>query len=292
MWKKLALAILFCCLTQPLSLTGQGAPTQGTAMMSEAQALSMIRSKKASAPDVGLIVVQRIEPDSGTTAVAIEALAEARSKHLHLDEHGLFANLMRVGGYIVLEYSQRSERVIQLHFATQDEAGEPQFESWYLAPPDKTYDPKTESSWGSLNKDEALMLIRRNEEFSKAFFTSAPLRRLVPLRLRRLHKIKVHQSVLLVINPTQAVAHGLDIVFFRRESMVVLEGDASGLADVRKADRYGNRGVLAVSALRNSSAATPDDKANTSRAAGTSRLPLLPEREETWAICLLVNRDS
>ena len=174
MWKKLALAILFCCLTQPLSLTGQGAPTQGTAMMSEAQALSMIRSKKASAPDVGLIVVQRIEPDSGTTAVAIEALAEARSKHLHLDEHGLFANLMRVGGYIVLEYSQRSERVIQLHFATQDEAGEPQFESWYLAPPDKTYDPKTESSWGSLNKDEALMLIRRNEEFSKAFFTSAP----------------------------------------------------------------------------------------------------------------------
>jgi hypothetical protein len=53
-------------------------------------------------------------------------------------------------------------------------------------------------------------------------------------------------------------------------------------------------GVLAVSALRNSSATTPDDNANTSRAAGTSRLPLLPEREETWAICLLfvVNRES
>jgi hypothetical protein len=176
MWKKLALAILFCCLIQPLSVTGQGAPTQGTAMMSEAQALSMIRSKKASAPDVGLIVVQRIEPDPGTRAVAMEALAQARSKHLHLEEHGLLANLMRVGGYIVLEYSQRSERVIQLHFATQGEAGEPQFESWYLAPPDKTYDSESDyrDLHEDLGKDEALMLIRRNEEFSKAFFTSAP----------------------------------------------------------------------------------------------------------------------
>jgi hypothetical protein len=83
---------------------------------------------------------------------------------------------MRVGGYVVLEYSQRSERVIQLHFATQEEAGEPQFESWYLAPPDKTYDsdPNSQASDGNLGKDEALMLIRRNEEFSKAFFTSAP----------------------------------------------------------------------------------------------------------------------
>ena len=70
------------------------------------------------------------------------------------------------------------------------------------------------------------------------------VRRLVPFGFSRLHKIKVHQSVLVVINPTQAVAHGLDIFFFRGESMVVLEGDASGLADVRKADRYGNRGGL------------------------------------------------
>ena len=68
------------------------------------------------------------------------------------------------------------------------------------------------------------------------------VRRLVPLGLRRLHKIKVHQSVLVVINPTQAAAHGLEIVFFRSESMVVLEGDASDLTDVRKAD--GNRGGL------------------------------------------------
>jgi hypothetical protein len=52
-------------------------------------------------------------------------------------------------------------------------------------------------------------------------------------------------------------------------------------------------GILAVSALENSSATTPDTKANTSRTAGTSRLPLLPKREETCAICLLfvVNRD-
>jgi hypothetical protein len=49
---------------------------------------------------------------------------------------------------------------------------------------------------------------------------------------------------------------------------------------------------LAGSALRNSSATTPDDKTHTSRAGGTCRLPLLPEREETWSICLLlvVNR--
>jgi hypothetical protein len=51
-------------------------------------------------------------------------------------------------------------------------------------------------------------------------------------------------------------------------------------------------GIAAGSALRYTSATKPAEQVNANRAAATTRLPLLPARGDTWAICFLfaVNR--
>ena len=65
---------------------------------------------------------------------------------------------------------------------------------------------------------------------------------LVPLRGGRLDKVKVHQPVLVVIDPAQTVAHGLDVFFFRAHRGVVLKGDSGGLADIGEAHWNSGRG--------------------------------------------------
>jgi hypothetical protein len=88
MTNRLPLVLIFCCLSLPLSAASQDAVAEGTGMISEEQALSLIRGQPPAASDSGLIVVHKIEPDSTAREIAAAALAEARSKHLELWENG------------------------------------------------------------------------------------------------------------------------------------------------------------------------------------------------------------
>jgi hypothetical protein len=174
MTRKLLGMLLFSCLIPPSLAFPQNPVKQETAMMTEEQALSILRSKRDSAPDAGFVVIHKIEPDASARKVGAEALAEARAQKVELYENGVLAHLLRAGGYVVLEYNQRSDMAVLLYIVTQDEAGEPLIDPLPVAPPEEASDSDSDSppAWGKMSKDDALMLIKRNEEFSEAFFHS------------------------------------------------------------------------------------------------------------------------
>src|SRR6266536_6169702 len=49
-----------------------------------------------------------------------------------------------------------------------------------------------------------------------------------------IHQIKVEQTVLVVVNPAAAGAHGLDQKFLRRGSVVMLESDARSACNINE----------------------------------------------------------
>jgi hypothetical protein len=126
-------------------------------MMSEEQALSTLRAG-ATNREAGFVVARKFQPGPGDERVAQKALDEARSRHVGLFAGGLFVNLMRAGGFVVLEYDARSERATKLHLIAADESGWPILHSWDAS--------------GNITRSEALLLIRKSEDFSKAFFSS------------------------------------------------------------------------------------------------------------------------
>jgi hypothetical protein len=125
--------------------------------MSEEQALSILRAR-ATSREVAFVVARRLEPGPGDERVAQRALDEARSRHVSLFADGLFVNLMRAGGALALEYDARSDRTVKLHLVAADESGRPVLRSWDAS--------------GDVTRSEALLLIRKSEDFSRAFFNS------------------------------------------------------------------------------------------------------------------------
>ena len=158
MTHKLLCLFFFSCLIPPVFVFSQNPIDQETGMMTEEQALSLLLSKRDNATDAGLVVIHKIEPDANSREVAEKALADARAKKVDLYEDGVLAHLLRIGGYVVLEFNKRSDLATRIHLVTMDEAGKPLTES--------------EDVDGKLSKSDALMLIKKNEEFSEAFFNS------------------------------------------------------------------------------------------------------------------------
>ena len=158
MANRLVYLLFFCFVARLVPASVQPNKTTGTDMMTEQRALSLLHSRGACAPDAGLVVIHKIEPDASTKKVAAESLAEARTKHFNLYHNGVLANVLRAGGYVVLEFDKRTDQATRLHLITLDEAGRPQFDC--------------ESVEGDLSRSDALMIIKRNEEFSDAVLRS------------------------------------------------------------------------------------------------------------------------
>ena len=68
------------------------------------------------------------------------------------------------------------------------------------------------------------------------------MRRLVDIRGRGLHEEKIHQAVLVIVDPTDAGAHGFKIIFLIGLRGILEKGDSRVLSNVGEAD--GNRSVL------------------------------------------------
>lgn len=125
-------------------------------MMTEGQALSLIQSRYNTTPTGALVVALKLQPTAEMQKAAKESLAEARSKDIALYQDGLFVNLMRAGGYVVLQFSKQTNKATRLYIVTSGAAGEPvvQFKDIH----------------GEMSRDEALMTIGKAVSFSRAFF--------------------------------------------------------------------------------------------------------------------------
>ena len=79
--------------------------------------------------------------------------------------------------------------------------------------------------------------------------TAQRMRRLVNIRRGGLYEVQIHQPVLVIIDPGDAGAHGLQVVLFLSLRGVLLKGNLRSLANVGIAD--GNSGsVLRLRHLR------------------------------------------
>jgi hypothetical protein len=157
MRSRLLFLALFC---GPLCLAFghlESARGQGKPMMSEEQAISTLRTGTTNR-EVEFIMARKFQPAPGDERIAQKALDEARSRHVGVFADGLFVSLMRAGGFVFLEYDARSERATKVYLIAADEYGRPILHSWDAS--------------GDIIKGDALLLIRKSEDFSKAFFNS------------------------------------------------------------------------------------------------------------------------
>lgn len=127
-------------------------------MMTEGQALSALRVRYSGSPNAGFVVALKIQATEETQKMSEESLAEARSKGLPIYQNGLFVNLLRAGGYVILEFDNKTEAVKRLYVVTSDTAGASVVQS--------------SDVHGDLTRNEALTIIERSANFSKAFFDS------------------------------------------------------------------------------------------------------------------------
>jgi hypothetical protein len=126
--------------------------------MTQDQALSILRTQLANPPDVGFFTVREIEASPDTRRAAQVSLDEAHQKHLALYGDGVLLDLMRTGGFAVVEFNETSGITTRFHLVTLDEAGKPVVRSHDVH--------------GKLAKSETLMLLDRNTAFSDVFLAS------------------------------------------------------------------------------------------------------------------------
>ncbi|HUL16707.1 MAG TPA: hypothetical protein VLV88_11970 [Terriglobales bacterium] len=127
-------------------------------MISEDQALSIVRARSKNAQDVEFVVAARVRPASDAQTFAEQSLAEAQSKHFDLYEKGFFIDLMRAGAYVILEIDKKTDTAKRVQAVTLDTTGQGVVQS--------------KDIHGVLGRDVALAIIHRSADFSEAFFNS------------------------------------------------------------------------------------------------------------------------
>lgn len=152
------ISLVFFSLSHLFPVPLRAASNMADAMMTQDQALSILRSSAANSSNVGFVVVHKIEPNGSTTHEAQESLNEAHLKHLDVYGEGVLVNLIGSGGFVVLEFDEKSDTATRFHLVTLDKAGKPVVQSHDIH--------------GNLSRSEALMIVKRSAEFSDAFFSS------------------------------------------------------------------------------------------------------------------------
>ena len=155
---RVACVCFFCYLSLAVSVLAQVAMNAGHQTMTEDEALSILRSRATGTLSPGFVTVGRVEATSATRHAAQESLDEVQSQHLDLYGKGIFANMMRAGGFVALEFDAKSDAATRLHLVTLDDAGEAIVQ--------------TENVDGSLSRHDALTIIARSEKLAEAFFSS------------------------------------------------------------------------------------------------------------------------
>jgi hypothetical protein len=137
----------------------QTTDNMGNRMITENQAISSLRARSANARDAGFITIRKLEPTAITWRVAQGSWNEAQLKHLEAYDRGVLIDLLRVGGFIVLEFDTKTEMALKLHLITLGEDGGIVVQSQAVD--------------GEVRRSEALMILRRSESFAEALNSSS-----------------------------------------------------------------------------------------------------------------------
>jgi hypothetical protein len=156
MTNKLPWPFIFCYLIGLMSAGAQIGANPGTVMMTESQALTVLRSRDTTGNDKDLVVIGRIAPTS--KEIAQKSLDEAQSKHLALYGKGVLADFVRGGGFTVLEFNVKTDMATKLHLVTVGDHGESVVQSFDVD--------------GDVGRSDALTILSKSEEFSNAFMRS------------------------------------------------------------------------------------------------------------------------
>jgi hypothetical protein len=158
MFKKIARLAPFYCLFLLLPARIQFAHGTSNQELTEAQARSLLRAKVVGPTDDGFVTIRQFEATANTKNLAQNCLDEAKSKHLELYREGVLVNLLRTGWFVILEFDAKTELATRLHLVTLNETGNAV--------------TKSEMVDGHLSKNEAMLLSRENESFSRAVLPS------------------------------------------------------------------------------------------------------------------------
>jgi hypothetical protein len=153
---------LLCVVLSSSLLLSSGGPQVGggrtNGMITEDQALSIVLARSKNAPDVEFVVAAKVRRAPDAQTLAQKSLADAQSKHLGLYENGFFVNLMRAGGYVILDIDKKTDAAKRVQVVTLDTTGEGLVRSRDIQ--------------GVLTRDEALAIVDRSANFSQSFFNS------------------------------------------------------------------------------------------------------------------------
>jgi hypothetical protein len=153
MMNRMPWFLVFCLLFQTSSGPVQRGDVSIGQVVTEAQALSFLRSNGTITPGSVLTAVTKVELKSAQ--LAEKSLRDATSKHLDLFGGGILLDLMRGGGYVFLESDTKSDEATMLHLVTRDPSGEAVVESNKVD--------------GDLNRTDAMAIIKKSEAFYVAF---------------------------------------------------------------------------------------------------------------------------
>lgn len=155
MLKTLIRLTPFCCLFLRLLPARAQLPSgAATQELTEEQAQSLLRTKVAGSAGVEFVTLRKFETTANTRSVAQECLDEAKLKHIKMYGEGVLVNLLRTGGFVVLEFDFKTQLATHVHLVTLDETGTAAIHSEIVE--------------GQLSKSEALALSRLSQSFSSA----------------------------------------------------------------------------------------------------------------------------
>lgn len=127
--------------------------------MTEEEALSALRAATSN-PNVAFTAVRKIDPTSASIEVARQSEEDARRQNVGLYHNGILVHILRSGGYVVLEFDRISQVATRIDLLAADRT--------------KPVNIESEKIEGDLNKNLALQILGRSEEFSDGFFGSEP----------------------------------------------------------------------------------------------------------------------
>jgi hypothetical protein len=130
----------------------------GARTLTQDQVFSLLRARSTDSPKIKLqfALVRKVDAAPGGAQAAADALQEAQTRHLDLYRDGILVDLMRSGGFLVLEYDLRTNTALRLDIVSVDGTGVPAVQSSELLE--------------STSQTEALQLLDRAAIVSDPFF--------------------------------------------------------------------------------------------------------------------------
>jgi hypothetical protein len=158
MFKKITRLAPIYCLFLLLPARIQCVHGRSNQELTEEQARTLLQAKVTGSGNVGFATIRKFDATANTKHLSQDCLDEAKSKHLELYREGVLVNLLRTGGFVILEFDAKTELATRLHLVTQNETGNAVI--------------KSEMIEGHLSKNDAMLLSRENESFSRAVLRS------------------------------------------------------------------------------------------------------------------------